>query len=299
MTENRFKAINRMKKGILFHSISTTGFSGKALRSAIIVFGGCLLLITVLGPAYWMLVTSLKTGTEVLAQPPTLFPQQITLVNYTGLFKSGFSRYVINSLLVSGITVVISTLLGTSAGYSLSRFNYPGKNYIGRFLLFSYLFPGVLLMVPMYILVSKLGLIDNVFVLPIIYVTFSAPFYSWLLKAFFDSLPKDLEDAAMIDGATRWQTIWKIVIPLSAPGVAAAALWTFIMAWQEYMFAVILLSSDESMTLPVGLARWISFQYKDWGIMNAGAVISIIPVLFLFAILGRSFVSGLTAGSNR
>ena len=154
-------------------------------------------------------------------------------------------------------------------------------------------------MVPMYILVSKLGLIDNMLVLPIIYVTFSAPFYSWLLKAFFDSLPRDLEDAAMIDGASRWQSIWKIVVPLSAPGVAAAALWTFIMAWQEYMFSVVLLSSDEQMTLSVGLARWISFQFKDWGIMNAGAVISVLPVLILFAFLGRSFVSGLTAGSYK
>ncbi len=103
----------------------------------------------------------------------------------------------------------------------------------------------------------------------------------------------------MIDGATRWQTIWKIIIPLSAPGVAGAALWTFIMSWQEYMFAVILLSSDENLTLPVGLARWLSFQFKDWGVMNAGALISILPVLILFAFLGRSFIYGLTAGSNK
>jgi multiple sugar transport system permease protein len=258
-----------------------------------------ILLIIVLGPAYWMLVTSLKSNAEILATPPIFFPTKPNFDNYKALFETGFSRYVLNSLIVSGITVIISVILGTSAGYSLSRYEYPGKKFIGRLFLFSYLFPGVLLMVPMYILVSKIGLIDNMLVLPVIYVTFTAPFNSWLLKAFFDSLPKDLEDAAMIDGATRWQSIWKIVVPLSAPGVAAAALWTFIMAWQEYMFAVVLLSSDEQMTLPIGLARWISFQFKDWGIMNAGAVISVLPVLILFAFLGRSFVAGLTAGSYK
>jgi len=258
-----------------------------------------LLLVVVLGPTYWMIVTSLKQNTEILAQPPTLFPLKPTLASYIVLFKTGFLRYIFNSTIVAGITVVVSTILGTLAGYSLSRFKYPGKKYIGRLILFSYLFPGILLMVPMYILASKLNMIDNLFVLPIIYVTFSAPFYSWLLKAFFDSLPKYVEDAAMIDGATRWQTIWKIIIPLSAPGVAGAALWTFIMSWQEYMFAVILLSSDENLTLPVGLARWLSFQFKDWGVMNAGALISILPVLILFAFLGRSFIYGLTAGSNK
>jgi len=271
----------------------------KVINKGFILVCVFLLLVVVLGPTYWMIVTSLKQNMEILAQPPTLFPLKLTLNSYIVLFKTGFSRYIFNSTIVAGITVFVSTILGTLAGYSLSRFKYPGKKYIGRLILFSYLFPGILLMVPMYILASKLNMIDNLFVLPIIYVTFSAPFYSWLLKAFFDSLPKYIEDAAMIDGATRWQTIWKIIIPLSAPGVAGAALWTFIMSWQEYMFAVILLSSDENLTLPVGLARWLSFQFKDWGVMNAGALISILPVLILFAFLGRSFIYGLTAGSNK
>jgi ABC-type glycerol-3-phosphate transport system permease component len=271
----------------------------QVISKGFILVGVFLLLVVVLGPTYWMFVTSLKPNMEILAQPPTLIPLKPTFAPYIVLFKSGFLRYIFNSIVVSGITVVVSTILGTLAGYSLSRFEYPGKKYIGRLILFSYLFPGVLLMVPMYVLASKLNLIDNLVVLPIIYVTFSAPFYSWLLKAFFDSLPQYIEDAAMIDGATRWQVIWKIIIPLSAPGVASAALWTFIMSWQEYMFAVILLSSDENFTVPVGLARWLSFQLRDWGVMNAGAVLSILPVLILFAFLGRSFISGLTAGSNK
>ena len=119
------------------------------------------------------------------------------------------------------------------------------------------------------------------------------------MKAFFEGIPYDIEEAALIDGASRWQTIWRIMAPLSAPGVAAAALWTFIMSWSEYMFAVVLISSDERMTLPIGLARWISFQFKDWSVMNAGGVISLLPVLILFAFLGRAFISGLTAGSTK
>lgn len=283
------------KSGNLMTAISTK----KVVTLSLIYLFVFILLIIFLGPTYWMLVTSLKSNSEILAKPPTLFPLTLTLKNYQVLFQTGFLRYVYNSLIVSGITVIVSTILGTSAGYSLSRYDYPGKKIIGRLILFSYLFPGVLLMVPMYILVSRLGLMDKMLVLPIIYVTFTAPFYSWLLKAFFDSLPKDLEEAALIDGATRWQAIWKIVVPLSAPGVAAAALWTFIQSWQEYMFAVVLLSSNEQMTLSVGLARWISFQFKDWGVMNAGAIISVLPILILFIFLGRSFVAGLTAGSYK
>jgi multiple sugar transport system permease protein len=261
----------------------------------------CVILLVAIvgGPFYWMLISSVKAETELLAQPPTLFPYAPVLRAYRTLIDTGFMKYLQNSLVVSLTTVVISTFLGTCAGYSLARFNYPGRKLIGRLLLFSYLFPGVLLMVPMYILASKARLLDSLVALPIVYVTFTAPFFSWILKAFFENLPPDLEEAALIDGATRWQTIWKIVVPLSAPGVAAAALWTFIMSWSEYMFAVVLISSDERMTLPIGLARWISFQFKDWSVMNAGGVISLLPVLILFAFLGRAFVAGLTAGATK
>jgi ABC-type glycerol-3-phosphate transport system permease component len=259
-----------------------------------------LLLFVVLWPAYWMLITSLKTNTEILTVPPTLIPLKPTIDSYRTLFQTSFLKYLSNSIIVSVITVVISTIFGTLAGYSLSRFNYPGKKYIGRIILFSYLFPGVLLMVPMYVLASRLNMLDNLFVLPIIYVTFTAPFYSWLLKSFFDNMPENLEDAAMIDGANYWQTIWKIIIPLSAPGVAGAALWTFIMSWQEYMFATILLSSDQNLTAPVGLSRLLAIQQRfNWGILNAGAIVSALPVLILFVILGRSFISGLTTGSGK
>lgn len=262
-----------------------------------VYLGVALLLVVVGGPFYWMLISSLKTQNELLVQPPTLFPQEPVLDAYLELVDTGFMKCLQNSVIVSLTTVVVSTFLGTCAGYSLSRFNYPGKKMIGRLLLFAYLFPGILLMVPMYILASRLHLLDSLFALPIVYVTFTVPFYSWILRAFFDSIPPELEEAALIDGATRWQAIWKVVVPLSAPGVAAAALWTFIMSWSEYMFAFMLISSDDKMTLPVGLARWISFQFKDWSVMNAGAVISLLPVLILFAFLGRWFVAGLTTGS--
>jgi multiple sugar transport system permease protein len=268
-------------------------------RNGWIYLGALVLVAVVGGPFYWMLVSSLKTQNELLAQPPTLFPQEPVLTAYGTLIDTGFMKYLRNSLIVSLTTVVITTILGTCAGYSLARFNYPGRRLIGQLLLFSYLFPGVLLMVPMYILASRAGLLDSLVALPIVYVTFSAPFFSWILKAFFEGIPYDIEEAALIDGASRWQTIWRIMVPLSAPGVAAAALWTFIMSWSEYMFAVVLISSDEKMTLPIGLARWISFQFKDWSVMNAGGVISLLPVLILFAFLGRAFISGLTAGSTK
>ena len=269
------------------------------MRYGWVYLGAVLLVFVVGGPFYWMFISSLKTETELLAQPPTLFPRAPVLTAYRTLIDTGFIKYLQNSIVVSLTTVVISTILGTCAGYSLARFNYPGRKLIGRLLLFSYLFPGVLLMVPMYILASRAVLLDSLVALPIVYVTFSAPFFSWILKAFFEGIPYDIEEAALIDGASRWQIIWRIVVPLSAPGVAAAALWTFIMSWSEYMFAVVLISSDQKMTLPIGLARWMSFQFKDWSVMNAGGVISLLPVLILFAFLGRSFIAGLTAGSTK
>lgn len=260
-----------------------------------------LLLLVVLWPAYWMLITSLKPNVEILATPPTLVPSEPTLDSYRGLLTgTHFPKYMLNSLTVAAITVTISTILGTSAGYSLSRYNYPGKKYLGRMILFAYLFPGVLLMVPMYVLASRINMLDNLFVLPIISVTFTAPFYSWLLKSFFDKLPENLEDAAMIDGASQWQVIWRVIVPLAKPGVAGAALWTFIHAWQEYMFATILLSSDKNLTASVGLSRLLEVQGRfNWGILNAGAVVVALPVIVLFAFLGRSFVSGLSAGSGK
>jgi len=264
------------------------------------VFLGVILLVFVVGsPFYWMLISFLKSQNELLALPPTLFPAEPTFYAYHEIVDTGFLLYLKNSLAVSLTTVVISTFLGSCAGYSLSRCNYPGKKIISQLLIFAYLFPGILLMVPMYILASRLRLLDSLVALPIIYVTFTAPFCSWMMKAFFSSLPPELEEAALLDGATRWQTIWKVVVPLSAPGVAAAGLWTFIMSWSEYMFAAVIISSDEKMTLPIGLARWMSFQFRDWSVMMAGAILSLIPVLILFALFGRLFVSGLTTGATK
>lgn len=273
----------------------------RSLREVLRTVCVVLVLLVSLWPGYWMLITAFKTDTEILTAPPTLIPMKPVLTSFRELLSATrFPRYILNSLMVAGITVAISTVLGTSAGYSLSRYNFPGKKYLGRLILFAYLFPGVLLMVPMYVLVSSMGMLDNVFVLPVIHVTFTAPFYSWLLKSFFDKMPENLEDAAMIDGASQWQVIWRVIVPLSKPGVAGAALWTFIHSWQEYMFATVLLSSDHNLTASVGLSRLLEIQGKfNWGLLNAAAVVVALPVLILFAFLGRSFVAGLAAGSGK
>lgn len=275
-----------------------TGFRlGRAARLAASFL---YLALLVFAPFYWIFSASIKAPREIIARIPTLIPHSFTWQHYDKLIgASAFPTYLYNSLLAALGTMLITVILAVLAAYGLYRLRFPGRNTIFQIILVTYAFPGVLLLIPLYGMLSHLRLIDTLTALVIINVTFAAPFAVWMLQAFFRTIPLELEEAAALDGANRLQTMVLIMLPLAAPGVASVAIFAFIMAWTEYMFASVLILSDAKRTLPVGLAGIIGQYQIDWGLLLAGATLTALPVMLLFSLVGRHFVEGLTAGAGK
>ncbi|MEM6283594.1 MAG: carbohydrate ABC transporter permease [Chloroflexota bacterium] len=267
-----------------------------------VVLATCLmfLFVIVILPFYWIFSSSIKIPQEIISLTPTLVPQSFTWQHYGKLLNSSdFLLYLWNSLQVALGTMVITVVLSASAAYGLYRLKLPGRNLVFQIILITYAFPGILLLIPLYGMMSRMGLIDTIPALIIINVTFAAPFAVWMMRAFFSTIPVEIEDAAALDGANRLQILLRILFPLAAPGVASIAIFAFIMSWTEYMFASVLIISDERRTLPVGLAGIIGQYQVDWGLLLAGSALTAFPVIILFALVGRNFVRGLTAGAMK
>lgn len=264
----------------------------------LIILSLLVLCLLVFAPFYWIFSASIKSPQEIINRIPTLFPHSFTLQHYDKLLRSSaYPTYLWNSILVALETMAITVVLSTLAAYGLYRIKFPGRQLIFRIILATYAFPGVLLLIPLYSVMSAVGLIDRLTALVIVNVTFAAPFAVWMLQAFFRTIPPDLEEAARLDGASFLQILLKIILPLSAPGVASIAIFAFIMSWTEYMFASILVNSEASRTLPVGLAGIIGQYQIDWGLLLAGATLTTLPVIILFSFVGRYFIEGLTSGA--
>lgn len=276
-------------------------FRWRRLPGQILVYGLAVAVgLLVLFPFYWMVITSLKEAAEVYLPEPTLLPKVITLSHYRRLLTSvTFLRFFFNSAIVAVMTVLIVLLLAIPAGYSLGRLKYRGRRAFSHFIIVFYLFPGVLLLVPLYMLISILGLQDNLIGLVLVYTTFQAPYATVLLRQYFLEIPREVEESALVDGATRWRVIWSIIVPLARPGIAVAAITTFIASWSEFIMASLLAVSQTNKTLPVGLYEWMGTYDIDWGAMTAGAVITALPILLLFGVMGRVFVRGLLRGATK
>jgi len=260
--------------------------------SVIILFGLIIL------PFYWIFISSMKPTDELIRSVPTFIPEKWVVTHYKNMFSaSKFINYIRNSFFVSFTTMIITVILSTLGAYSIHRCSYPGKKFISNLILAVYIFPSVLLLIPLYNIMNKLNLINNLWSLVIINVTLCAPFSVWLLRPFFASIPYEIEEAAAIDGASKLEILHKIFIPLAAPGVASIAIFTFLFSWTEFLFANVFILDEELKTLPVGLSRFITQYNVDWGLLNAGAVITAIPPLIVFAFVGKYFIKGLTAGS--
>lgn len=269
-------------------------------RNILLGLSVLILMVLILAPFYWIFSSSIKEPQEIIARRPTLFPQSFTTEHYHKLLgESEFPTYMRNSLIVALGTMVITVILSTLAAYGLYRLRFPGRKMLFRIILITYAFPGVLLLVPLYDMMSALGLVDRLHALIIVDVTLAAPFAVWMLQAFFRTIPQELEEAAALDGATRLGILIRIMLPLAAPGVASIAIFAFISSWTEYIFASILIISEAHRTVPVGLAGIIGQYQVDWGLLLAGATATALPVLVLFGLVGRNFVEGLTAGAVR
>ena len=273
------------------------------LRVVLVHLALVLITLVALYPVLWVLKMALTPG-QAFAVDPWPIPSTVSLENFVDVVgtqtDSGgwlFGRQLFNSLVISISTAVVGLVLSTSAAYALSRFEFVGKEAgMGAFLI-TQMFPGVVMLIPLYLLLDTLNLLDNLLGLVFVYATTSVPFSVWTLKGYFDTLPRELEEAAMMDGASRWQTFIQIVLPLATPALAVTGLFSFMTAWNEFILATTLVSRKEQYTLPIVLQRYVDDYGTEWGHFAAGAILVSIPVVALFFALQRYFVEGLTAGS--
>jgi len=227
------------------------------------------------------------------------WPQTFSLSNFTSVMTDQpFAKWMLNSAIVSLATTVVGVFLACTAGYAFSRFNFPGRRTGMMMFLVSQMFPGTLMLIPLYIiLVQYLGLGSSRIGLVLVYATTAIPFCVWMLKGYFDTIPKDLEEAALLDGATSGQIFWKIILPLAKPAVAVTALFSFMTGWNEFILAATFMDQEAMYTAPVGLRFFVGGFSQQWGYFAAGSIIVSIPVVVLFLFLQKYLVSGLTAGS--
>ena len=262
-----------------------------------------LMLLYTAVPMIWMLLTSIKSGFAAMQFPPQWWPDEPTLASYQKLLDpqnsvgQDFLHFFWNSLLVSTTTTILSVIVAVPAAYAFSRFHFPGRQFLFFSVLLRNMFPAVIFLVPLFILMRFLGLVNTEGSLILTYMTFGLPLAIWLLKGFYDNIPIQLEQAARIDGATRFRAFIVIVMPLSVPGIIATAIYSFIGAWNEYIYAYTFLTKNDQLTLPVGIQRFFSENTTDFpGLMAASFMMSV-PVVVLFLLLQRYFVRALTEGA--
>lgn len=261
------------------------------------------LTMATLFPVLWVLKMALEPG-QGMSLSVNPFPTSVSLDNFRAVVSTTtadgswlFGRQLFNSLVVSAATSLVGVSLACSAGYALSRWNFPGRDRAMGIFLLTQMFPGVVMAIPLYILLDKLGLLDSLGGLILVYSTTSVPFATWNLKGYFDTIPKDLEEAAMLDGASRWVTFTTIILPLARPALVVTGLFAFMSAWNEFILAATLMGDERSYTLPIVLNGYVGEFGAEWGRFSAGAILVSLPVTALFFVLQRFLVEGLTAGS--
>jgi len=259
------------------------------------------LLILVAGlvafPFLWLLLTSLKTYPDIYAFPIIYIPQHITFEHYQVVLQHKFGRYFLNSFLISGGTGLLSVALAVMPAYAFSRFSFPLKRPLFVSILFCQMFPQIVFVVPLFLMLKALHLMDTHAGLVLAYLPFTTPIAVWLVSNFFHEVPVDLEEAALIDGCDRFQAFWRVALPLVLPGLAAVAIYAFLFAWGELMFALSFLPSQEKQTIPIILSLFVGQYNTRWGELFAGSVAATIPALAIFMFLQSYFVRGLTAGA--
>ncbi|PZM15463.1 carbohydrate ABC transporter permease [Rhizobium tubonense] len=255
-------------------------------------------VVFALFPLFWLLKVSLTPNDLLYTEGVRMWPSRITFDHFAFVLKhSDFPIFFRNSLIVAGSTSVVVTILASLSGYALSRFTFKGKYWIVGLMLLTQMFPLVMLVAPIFKILSPLGLTNSLTGLVIVYTAFNLPFATFLMQSFFDGIPKDLEEAAMIDGATQFIAFRQIILPLTLPGIAATLGFVFTAAWSELLFALMLISSNSASTFPVGLLTFVSKFSVDFGQMMAAGVLALIPACIFFLLIQRYLVQGLTAGA--
>jgi len=268
------------------------GNLGRALILAIF-------MLMVLMPIYWMAITSLKTNSEIInAQEVTYYPHELTLENYVQLFELyDYNRMLFNSLIVSVSTGLSITMLSIFGGYGLARYTFRGKDSMLLFFLVTQMIPGILVIIPLYVIFSKLGLINTRFSLFLFYLIANLPFCVITMRSFFERIPYSLEEAAYVDGCSKMKTLFRIILPIMFPGIVAVFVFAFIGAWNELIAGTIFINTSNLWTVPVGLKSLIGKYDVKWGVLMAGGMGALLPTAIMFAFMQKFVVEGLTAGA--
>lgn len=278
----------------------------KTLRVILLSILVLLVLIFIYLPVAWLVISSISTRAELLSTPIHWIPEQPTLQNYINILLPAqgtsevaktFRITLWNSLLVASSVTAISLFFGSLASYALMRLRFPFQRSMLIGILGTRMIPEISLVIPLYLFATRFGLFNSPSILIITYLSFALPFAIWLMAAFFDTIPVELEDAARIDGCNRIETLWKIIMPISAPGLVSTGLFVFLTAWDEFFFALILTSTVSAKTVPVAIAEFTGRYVVDVGGMMTGGVLAAIPPVLLSLIFQRYIVSGLTAGA--
>lgn len=249
-------------------------------------------------PVLWVVKMALTPG-QAFSMSGNPLPTEVSFENFETIFTMSdgiFWRQLFNSLVIAGITTVVGVVLACTAAYSFSRFRFPGRKVGLASFLITQMFPGVVMAIPLYILLDELGLLNSLTGLVLVYSTSAIPFCVWTLKGYFDTIPKDLEEAAIMDGANQWTIFTKIVLPLARPAIVVTALFSFMTAWNEFILAATFLNDESMFTLPVMLQRFVGDYSTQWGNFAAGAILVSLPVMALFFRLQKHLIGGLTAG---
>jgi multiple sugar transport system permease protein len=272
-----------------------------SLWERVVFYGAIALTLFVsLLPFYWMVVTSFMPESAIYSLPPSFVPQELTLKHYESVFSPEtfpFVTYFKNSLIISVITAGMSVVVATFGAYSFARLNYPGRGLFSRGVLLVYMFSGILLVVPLFKIIVWMGLVDNLGSLVVTYLVQTLPVSLYMLGNYFRSVPPEIEEAAMMDGYSRLEVIFRITLPLSAPAIVAVFIYTYMIAWNEYLFASIFLRTQSTFTLPIGLDALSSGFHQVWGQIMAASLLTSIPIIIMFVYLEKYMVEGLTFGS--
>ena len=280
-----------------------SGALKKRLTAVGIWIATFVLMVVMCVPGLWVILSGFRPNREILAKPAIWVPQNLSWTNFASIFGFGQSQvaipvldYFSNSLIIAVTSTVIAILIGMSGGYAFARFRFRGKNGLFLGLMLARAVPGIALSLPVFMIWSRLGLIDTKPGLIIVYVALNVPFTIWLIDGFFRQIPKEMSEAAQVDGCTRWQAFWKVEFPLAKSGIASAGVFAFLTSWNEYALASQLTRSTDSKTLPVGLMDFTAQFTIDWAGMCAMAVIIIVPALILTFLVQKHLIAGLTFG---
>ncbi len=274
------------------------------LHQLLIYVAAIAVAMAVLAPPVWLIISSISSQSELLNVPVHWIPQEPTFERYSQIiYATGtdsaavFRRSLINSLIVASSVTIVCVVVGSVAAYSFARMRFVGHTNLVYVLLISYMLPPIMLVVPLYAVMGELGLTDTLYALIIVYSALIMPFAVWIMRGFFQTIPRELEEAAMTDGCTRLGAFVRIILPLSLPGLVATSLFCFLLAWEEFLIALIFTSSPQAKTIPVAIAEFTGRHAIDFGMMATGGVIAAIPPILIALVFQRYLISGLSSGA--